>query len=131
MFIITILLVLAVSVVMITNRPYTPISFVVDGENWSATIENGGELILVLDNGDKHGDWMIVSHPEVFVSDYDSQLQNGKEYHVIALDDGNGDMEIHFISDDNSIEKYTLTLSVFRHKKHYLQIDSVSFRKNQ
>lgn len=118
-------------VVIITNRPYTPISFVVDGENWSATIENGGELMLVLDNGDKHGYWMIVSHPEVFVSDYDSQLQKGQEYHMLALDDGNGDMEIHFIGDDTSIEKYTLTLSVSRHKKHYLQIDSVSFRKHQ
>lgn len=118
-------------VVVITIKPYTPTSFVVDGENWSATIENGNELILKLDNGDKNGDWSIVSSPEEFASDYNSHLKSGEEYHIIALNEGNGDMELHFTSDDRSTEKYILTLSVSRHKKHYLQIDSVSFSKYQ
>ena len=47
---ISILVIALVAVLFIMNKPYNPTSFVVDGEIFSATVEDGGTLILDLDN---------------------------------------------------------------------------------
>lgn len=111
------------------NKPYQPTSFVVDGANWSAAVENGGELILNLNNDDESREWSIASSPECFASDYNNITENSTEFHIIALDEGKGEMIFHSTKDDGSIEKYILTLSISRHQKTYLQIDSVAFIK--
>lgn len=131
--VITALLVLTavVAVAIEMNKPYKATSTVMCGDNWSASVQNGGELILNLSNKNESGKWSIVSRPEMFASDYNTPLENGIEYHIIALNDGAGDMEIHFTKDDGTIEKYILSVSISRHKKHYLQIDSVSFIEKQ
>ncbi len=109
------------------NKPYQPTSFVADGENWSAAVENGSELILNL--YDKSTEWSVVSSPKCFSSDYTNVTENGTEFHIIALDDGEGEMLFHGTKSDGSIEEYILTLSISRHQKTVLQIDSVSFGK--
>lgn len=124
-------LIAVVTVIIEMNKPYKATSTVICGDNWSASIQNGGELILNLGNENESGEWNIVSSPEMFVSDYNTPLENGIEYHIIALNDGSGEMEIHFTRDDGTVEKYILSVSISRHKKHYLQIDSVSFIEKQ
>lgn len=124
-------LVAVVIVIIVTNKPCEATSTVMCGDNWSAIIQNGGELILNLGNKNESGEWSIVSSPEMFASDYNTPLENGIEYHIIALNGGVGEMEIHFIGDDGVVEKYILSVSISRYKKHNLQIDSVSFIEKQ
>ena len=55
--------------------------------------------------------------------------ESGTEFHIITLNHGNGVMRFQCLLDDGSVEQYELTLSISRHQKIYLQIDSVSFVK--
>ena len=114
--------------VMFLNRPYKPTSFVADGDNWSAKVVDGDSLLLELNNDNKSKEWSIASEPETFVSDYHNITENVSEFHIIVLDDGNGEMVFQCIEDD-STNKYILELSISRHQKIYLQIDSISFKK--
>jgi len=130
----TILLVLAIIVLVVgatilLNRPYKPSSFVADGEIFSATVENGSTLILELDNDSKNREWLITQTPEYFMSDFSTVTENCAEFHIIALNDGKGEMVFQCVLDDGTVEDYELTLSISRHQKTYLQIDSVSFEK--
>ena len=120
-----------VAVAIEMNKPYKATSTVMCGDNWSASVQNGGELILNLGNKNESGEWSIILRPEMFASDYSTPLENGIEYHIIALNDGAGDMEIHFTKDDGTVKKYILSVSISRHEKHYLQIDSVFFIEKQ
>ncbi len=117
----------AAAAIFAFNKPYQPTSFVADGENWSAAVENGSELILSLN--DASAEWSVASSPECFASDYNSVTENGAEFHIIALDEGKGDMVFQSTKEDGSVEEYILTLSISRHQKTYLQIDSVAFDK--
>ena len=123
------IIVLVVAAAVLLNRPYKPISFVADGEIFSATVDNGSTLILDLDNDSKSREWSITQTPECFASDFSTVTKNCSEFHIIALHDGKGVMEFQCVLDDGTAEDYELTLSISRHQKTYLQIDSVSFEK--
>ncbi len=115
-------------------RPYKPTSFVVDGDIFSATVEDGATLILDLDNDSNGKEWSIIQtpgHSQCFVKDYVTVTENVTEFHIIATDDGKDVMLFQCVSDDGTKEKYELALSVSRHKKSYLQIDSVSFVRTE
>ncbi len=130
----TILLVLAIIVLVVTaaillNRPYKPTSFVADGEIFSATVENGSTLILDLDNDSNSRKWSIVLTPKCFASDFSTVTEDCSEFHIIALNDGKDVMMFQCVSDDGAREDYDLILSISRHQKTFLQIESVSFVK--
>ncbi len=113
----------------VMNKPYEPISFVVDEENFSASVSHGDTLILNLDNDNSCKKWSITSTPECCASDYSNITDTCSEFHIIAVTDGDGIMTFQSTSNDGTVENYQLSLSVSRHKKTYLQIDSVSFEK--
>ena len=69
-----------------------------------------------------------MSEPETFVSDYHNIAENISEFHIIALEDGNGEMVFQCVKDDGSTDMYTLGLSISRHQKTNLQIDSITFK---
>ena len=123
------IIVLVVAAAILLNRPYKPTSFVADGEIFSATVENGSTLILDLDNDSKNREWLITQTPEYFTSDFSTVTENCSEFHIIALNDGKGVMVFQCVLDDGTVEDYELTLSISRHQKTCLQIDSVSFEK--
>ena len=115
-------------------RPYKPTSFVVDGDIFSATVEDGATLILDLDNDSNRKKWSIIQTPErlqCFVKDYITVTENVTEFHIIAADDGRGVMTFQSVSDDGKTENYELELTISRHKKSCLQIDAVSFVKTE
>ncbi len=109
------------------SKPYEPTSFVVDGINFSAQVENGGTMILELANSSDSDTWTIIEKPECFASDYNTAGAAYTEFHIIALDDGTDTMVFRHESGDGISEAYKLTLEISRHKKTCLQIDSVSF----
>ena len=74
---------------------------------------------------------MIASSSDFFASDFSNATETGKEFHMIPLKEGTGEMVFHYVKDDGAIEAYTLTLSISRHQKTYLQIDTVSFANNE
>ena len=99
-----ILIIVVGAVVIILNIPDNQqTSFVVDGNNWS------GEV----------------------VSDYHNIAGTISEFHIIALNDGKGEMVFQCTNDDGRTDKYILELSISRHQKKYLQIDSISFKKRE
>ena len=124
---ISILVIALVAVLFIMNKPYNPTPFVVDGEIFSATVEDGGTLILDLDNSNEHKEWSIALESDVFASDYYNITENIAEFHIIALNNGKGEMVFQCTNDDGTTDKYILTLSISRHQRNHLQIDSVSF----
>lgn len=127
-FFLGILLVLVLGIgVFIMEQPYKPTSFEADGELFTATVENGSTMILTLFNSEKCKDWEIALAPEMFACDYSNEIENGMEFHIIALSEGKGEMAFQCVEEDGSIGKYILTLSISRHKKKYLQIDTMSF----
>ena len=69
-----------------------------------------------------------MSEPETFVNDYHNIAENISEFHIIALEDGNGEMVFQCVKDDCSTDMYTLGLSISRHQKTNLQIDSITFK---
>ncbi len=121
---------------------YKPVSYVIDGEDFSASVVNGGELILDLPSNPTTGyTWVITEEPDIFASDYDTYSDTAgdsgllgaggiSEFHIIALGDGTGTMVFQYKRpwDGGDIAgTYELTLEISRHNKSYLQIDSVSF----
>ena len=116
-----------VVVVIALNRPYKPTSFVTDGDIFSATVENGDTLLLNLKNDNKIVEWSITQTPKNYASDYSTVTESVTEFHIIAMDAGEGMMEFQCALNDGTLEQYELTLSISRHQKTHLQIDSVSF----
>ena len=129
--IISILLIAILAVVFIINKPYKPKSFVADGEHFSATVEDGAALLLDLDNANEDKVWSIIKEADIFASDYSTVTENVSEFHIIALNDGKGEMVFQCANNDGTTEEYILSLSISRHQKKFLQIDSVSFTKNE
>jgi len=128
--IITAILVIVILVaVFVINKPYKPTAFVADGEYFSATVEDGSTLLLDLDNAKEKKVWSIIKEADVFASDYNAVTENVSEFHIIAMNDGEGEMVFQCANDDGTTEEYILALSISRHQKKYLQIDSVSFTK--
>ncbi len=109
------------------NKPYKPTSFVIDGEIFSATVENGDTMLLDLQNDNKQTEWSITQTPECYTSDYSNVTQDVTEFHIIALDDGEGVMGFQCVTQSGTVKNYELTLSISRHQKTYFQIDSASF----
>ena len=126
-----ILVIAILAVVFKINKPYQPMSFVADGENFSATVESGATLLLDLDNANENKVWSIIREADIFASDYNTVTENVSEFHIIALNDGKGEMLFQCENDDGTTEEYILGLSISRHQKKFLQIDSVSFIKNE
>ena len=127
-----IILIIALAVILFaTGKPYKPNSFVVDGENYSASVQEDASLVLNLKNDDEQGEWMIASSSDFFASDFSNATETGAEFHMIPLEEGTGEVIFHYVKDDGTIETYTLALSISRHQKTYLQIDSVSFTNNE
>ena len=124
----------AAAIVIALNRPYKPTSFVVDGDGFSASVEDGATLILDLDNDRNRKEWSIIQTSErlqCFVKDYVTVTDNVTEFHIIATDAGKDMMLFQCVSDDGTTESYELTLSISRHKKRNLQIDTVSFVRTE
>ena len=121
------IIVIVVVYAIALSKPYQPVSFVAHGDNFSATVENGGTLILDLKNDNKHIEWSVTQSPEYYACDYSTVFESGTEFHIITLNHGEGVMRFQCSLDDGSVEQYELTLSISRHQKIYLQIDSVSF----
>ncbi len=111
----------------VMNESYEPTSFVVDGELFLATVENGRTLILNLDHSEGRKEWSILSETNTFASDYHTITPTTTEFHIIALNDGEGKMVFQCAQNDGTTDKYMLALLISRHRKNYLQIDSVSF----
>ena len=126
-----ILIIVLAVILSVTGKPYQPTSFVVDGENYSASVQEDASLVLNLKNDDEKGEWMIASSSDFVASDFSNATETGTEFHMIPLKEGTGEMVFHYVKDDGAIETYTLTLSISRHQKTYLQIDSVSFTNNE
>ena len=126
-----ILIIALAAILFATGKPYKPNSFVVDGENYSASVQEDASLVLNLKNDDEKGEWMIAPSSDFFASDFSNATETGTEFHMIPLKEGTGEMVFHYVKDDGTIETYTLTLSISRHQKTYLQIDSVSFTNNE
>ena len=122
-----VVVVVVAALILNRNRPYKPTSFVADGDNWSATVVDGSSIRLELNNNSK--EWSIISEPETFVSDFHTITENISEFHIIALNDGEGEMVFQCTKDDGSIAQYILELSISRHQKIHLQIDSLSFKE--
>ena len=58
-----IIIAVAVVLALVVNKPFRPTSFVTDGEVFSATVENGGTLLLNLKNDNESMEWAIVQSP--------------------------------------------------------------------
>ena len=125
---ITIIVIVAVAAIVL-NQPYKPITFEVDGENYSAMCDDGGSLLLDLNNNNNSKKWSITQTPECYASDYDVETETVSEFHIIALSEGEGVMKFQCANEDGTIENYELTLFISRHKKNHLQIEFVSFEK--
>lgn len=110
-----------------TNRPYKPISFVADGEGYSAEVINGDTLVLQLDNANGDREWYSVMAPEFYTCVSMNAADEYTEFRIRALSEGKGDMGFLCIGEDGNKENYILTLSISRHRKAFLQIDSISF----
>ena len=122
-------IVIVAAAAIVTNQPYKPTTFSVDGENYSAICDDGASLILNLNNDNNSKEWSITQTPECYASDYDVKTETVSEFHIIALSEGEGIMKFQCVNEDGTTENYELTLSISRHKKTHLQIDFVSFEK--
>ena len=122
-------IVIVAAAAIVTNQPYKPTTFSVDGENYSAICDDGASLILNLNNDNNSKEWSITQTPECYASDYDVKTETVSEFHIIALQEGEGIMKFQCVNEDGTTENYELTLSISRHKKNHLQIDFVSFEK--
>ena len=111
------------------NKPYRSTSFFVEGDVFSAAVENGSTLLLNLHNDKKSIEWSIIQTPECYACDYSVVAENVTEFHIIVLNHGEGVMQFQCLLADGTVEKYALTLSISRHQKTHAQIDSVSFMR--
>ena len=125
---IAVIVIVAVTAI-VTNQPYKPTAFAVDGENYSAMCGDGGSLLLDLNNANNSKEWSITQTPDCYASDYDVKTETVSEFHIIALSEGEGIMKFQCVNEDGTTENYELTLSISRHKKTHLQISFVSFEK--
>ena len=128
LFVLVLIITVGAAAIILT-RPYKATSFVVDGDDWSATVVDGSSVLLNLNNDSNSKEWLITLEPEAFASDYHNILENVTEFHIIALSDGADEMVFQCTKDDGSTARYILALSISRHQKNRLQIDSVSFKK--
>ena len=128
LFVLVLIITVGAAAIILT-RPYKATSFVVDGDDWSATVVDGSSVLLNLNNDSNSKEWSITLEPEAFASDYHNILENVTEFHIIALSDGADEMAFQCTKDDGSTARYILALSISRHQKTRLQIDSVSFKK--
>ena len=128
LFVLVLIITVGAAAIILT-RPYKATSFVVDGDDWSATVVDGSSVLLNLNNDSNSKEWSITLKPEAFASDYHNILENVTEFHIIALSDGADEMVFQCTKDDGSTARYILALSISRHQKTRLQIDSVSFKK--
>lgn len=114
--------------VLIMNISYMVTTFAIIEDNYSAEVTDDGTMIFTVNSGGRQGEWTIDLVPEMFKPDFFNNLEDGcAEFHIIPIREGKGDMAIRFTSDDGGVEQYTLTLSISRHKRRYLQIDTLSF----
>ena len=128
LFVLVLIITVGAAAIILT-RPYKATSFVVDGDDWSATVVDGSSVLLNLNNDSNSKEWSITLEPEAFASDYHNILENVTEFHIIALSDEADEMVFQCTKDDGSTARYILALSISRHQKTRLQIDSVSFKK--
>ena len=128
LFVLVLIITVGAAAIILT-RPYKATSFVVDGDDWSAMVVDGSSVLLNLNNDSNSKEWSITLEPEAFASDYHNILENVTEFHIIALSDGADEMVFQCTKDDGSTARYILALSISRHQKTRLQIDSVSFKK--
>ena len=70
-------IILAIAVIVIVavaaidfNQPYKPTTFEVNGENYSAMCDDGGSLILDLNNDNNSKKWSITQTPECYARNY-------------------------------------------------------------
>ena len=126
--VIAVIVIVAVAAIVF-NQPYKPTTFEVNGENYSAMCDDGGSLILDLNNDNNSKKWSITQTPECYASDYDVETETISEFHIIALSEGEGVMKFQCVNEDGTIENYELTLSISQHKKTHLQIEFISFEK--
>lgn len=126
---IIVILALAASLVALIMllKPYKVITFIADGDQYSAEVEEDGTMILNVNNGEKSGEWTIVTIPEIFAPNSFSNTDAGAEFHILPKQEGKGHMVIRFTADDGTTEDYSLTLIISRHKRKYMQIDSIVF----
>lgn len=118
-----------------------PTSYVIDGENFSAEVKNGSELMLNLPSNATTGySWVIIQEPDIFKSDYNTYIApdnkedlvgigGGTEFHITALDSGVGTMVFQYKQDwvgGEIAETYELNLEISKHQNTY-QIDTVTF----
>lgn len=137
------LLAVAVIVLAVTNRGYSGESFALDGEGWSANV-TGDEMTLDLPSNPSTGySWVVTEKTKVFATDSNQFIaETGEEvlagaggitqFHIAALKEGVGTMTLQYKQDWEGGQvdgTYDLTLTVSRHHKKYLQIDSVRFVK--
>ena len=137
------LLAVAVIVLAVTNRGYVGENFTTDGEGWSAEV-TGDEMTLDLPSNPSTGySWVVTEKTKVFATDSNQFIaETGEEvlagaggitqFHIAALKEGVGTMTLQYKQDWEGGQvdgTYDLTLTVSRHHKKYLQIDSVKFVK--
>lgn len=137
------LLAIAVIVLAVTNRGYVGENFTADGEGWSAEV-TGDEMTLDLPSNPSTGySWVVTEKTKVFATDSNQFIaETGEEvlagaggvtqFHIAALKEGVGTMTLQYKQDWEGGQvdgTYDLTLTVSRHHKKYLQIDSVKFVK--
>lgn len=137
------LLAVAVIVLAVMNRGYVGESFALDGEGWSANV-TGDEMTLDLPSNPSTGySWVVTEKTKVFATDSNQFIaETGEEvlagaggvtqFHIAALKEGVGTMTLQYKQDWEGGQvdgTYDLTLTVSRHHKKYLQIDSVRFVK--
>lgn len=125
---IAVMIIVAVAAI-VTNQPYKPTTFAVEGENYSAMCDDGGSLIFDLNHDNNSKEWSITQTPECYASDYEVETETVSEFHIIALSEGEGIMKFQCVNEDGTTENYELTLSISRHRKTHLQIEFVSFEK--
>ena len=123
---IAVMIIVAVAAI-VTNQPYKPTTFAVEGENYSAMCDDGGSLIFDLNHDNNSKEWSITQTPECYASDYEVETETVSEFHIIALSEGI--MKFQCVNEDGTTENYELTLSISRHRKTHLQIEFVSFEK--
>lgn len=124
-------LIVCVGLLVYTNRPYKAISFVLDGAGYSAEVINGDTLLLQLDNEKGNKEWFSVMAPEFYTCVSMDEKEEYTEFRIRALSDGNGDMGFLCIENDGTKESFVLNLSISRHQKNFLQIDTVAFEKGE
>lgn len=120
-----------VGLLVYTNRPYKAISFVLNGDGYSAEVVNGDTLLLQLDNAKGENEWFSVMSPEFYTCVSMDVKEEYTEFRIRALSEGNGDMGFLCIENDGTKENFVLNLSISRQQKNALQIDTVTFEKHE